>query len=71
MTNQELKNILETLPDNALVVTDGYETGFEPIKEVQLIKVEENKSREWWDGKYKLSDLPASVEVIFLDAKTK
>ncbi len=43
MTVQELIELLQTYPTNALVVTEGYENGYEPIKKIELIKVEENK----------------------------
>jgi len=42
MTVSELIQQLQTLPPNALVVTEGYETGYEPIKKVQVLPVEEN-----------------------------
>ena len=50
MTVNDLIKILQTLPPDLTVVNEGYETGYEPIKSVTIIKVDENKSHEWWDG---------------------
>ncbi|MGB3949255.1 MAG: hypothetical protein WBM13_14805 [Bacteroidia bacterium] len=69
MTVQELIELLKRFPQDALVVTEGYETGCEPIKKVELITVEENKNREWWDGKYDKSE--NGLDVVFLDAESK
>ena len=37
MTVQQLIEILKTYPADALVVTEGYEDGYEPIKKVEFI----------------------------------
>lgn len=71
MTVNELINILQTLPPNALVVTEGYEMGYEPIKKVEIIKVTESQGAEWWDGKYEKSDNPDTQQVVFINAETK
>jgi hypothetical protein len=71
MTVSELIQQLQTLPPDALVVTEGYETGYEPIKKVQMLPVEENNSHNWWDGKYEKSEIPGALQVVFLNAKTK
>lgn len=69
MTVQQLIEILKIYPPDSLVVTEGYENGYEPIKKAELIKVEENKSKEWWDGRY--NKVEKGLEVVFLDAETK
>jgi hypothetical protein len=71
MTVNELIKILETLPYNLTAVGEGYETGFEPIKRVSIIKVNENRSREWWDGKFEKSDTTGIMKVAFLDTESK
>ena len=71
MTVKELINILQTLPPDLTVVNEGYETGYEPIKNVTVIKVTENKSHDWWDGKYEKSDKTGKMKVVFLDAETR
>ena len=45
MTVNDLIKVLQTLPPNLTVVNEGYETGFEPIKRVTIIKVDENRSQ--------------------------
>jgi len=62
---------LKLLPQDALVVTEGYETGYEPVKKVELINVVENPSHKWWDGEYEKSEDPDTLEVVFLDSETK
>jgi hypothetical protein len=69
MTVQQLIEILKIYPADSLVVTEGYENGYETIKKVKLIKVEENKNKEWWDGRY--NKVEKGPEVVFLDAETK
>ena len=56
---------LQTLPPDAVVVTEDYESGYEPIKQVELIKVEEQNSEHWWDGKYEKTDKGDGIEVVF------
>ena len=70
MIVQQLIEILKTYPADALVVTEGYEDGYESIKKVALIQVEENKDKEWWNGRYnKVNN--GGLEVVFWDAETK
>lgn len=69
MTVQQLIETLRAFPANALVVSEGYEGGYEPIKKVDLIKVRENEGKKWWDGKYDRAE--AGLEVVFLDAESK
>jgi hypothetical protein len=71
MTVNELIKILETLPSDLTVVGEGYETGFEPIKKVSIIEVNENRSHEWWDGKFEKSDKTGKMKVVFLDAESR
>ena len=67
----ELIEKLKLLPQDALVVTEGYETGYEAVKKVELINVIGNHSHEWWDGEYEKSEGPDTLEVVFLDSGTK
>lgn len=52
MTVSQLIQTLLTKPQGALVVTDGYEDGYDSIKKVSVIAVEENPQKEWYVGKY-------------------
>ena len=46
MTVKELLQQLQTFPQDAFVVTEGYEEGFDAIKKVSMIRVEENTTKE-------------------------
>jgi len=52
------------------LVSEGYEKGFEPIKKLTIIKVDENRSQEWWDGKFEKSNKTGKMKVVFLDAES-
>jgi len=52
MTVKELIKILETMPQDALVITEGYEDGYDAVKDVSVICVTENPQKDWWNGKY-------------------
>lgn len=71
MTVAELIQLLQSLPSDALVVSEGYETGYEPIKNVELLRVTEQLDPEWWDGQFEKSDAPDAMKVVFLDAESK
>jgi len=71
MTVNELINLLTTMPQDALVVTEGYEDGYDTVKKVSVISVEENPIKEWWVGKYIDSKNDESTEVVLLYAGTK
>ena len=71
MNVKELINILETMPQDAMVVTEGYEDGYDTVKNVSLIDVEENQQKDWWNGKYVETKNSDAIEVVLLYAGTK
>ena len=71
MNVAELIEKLKLMPQDALAVAQGYETGYEPVKKVELINVIKNHSHEWWDGEYEKSDSLDTLKVVFLNAETK
>jgi len=71
MTVAELIEKLHTFPLNLLVVSEGYETGYEPIKKIELLHVLEQQERQWWDGQFEKSDASSAIEVVFLNAESK
>jgi len=71
MTVKELIETLKSYPAEALVLTEEYEDGYEPIKKIQEIEVEENPNKNWWDGKYIESKNANAMKVVFLNAETK
>lgn len=71
MTVSQLIQKLQTLPPDALAVTEGYEDGYDTVKEVSLIPVKENPKKEWYLGKYINSEEAETMQAVFLNAKTK
>jgi hypothetical protein len=71
MRVKDLIKALQQFPPEALVVTEGYETGYEPIKKVLTIRVTETPNKEWWDGYFTDSKVASAIEVVFLDAETR
>lgn len=65
MNVKELIEKLSKYPDDTIVVTEGYENGFNDILEVKTIKLSERNNKEWWDGKYINEDFSDS-EYIYL-----
>lgn len=71
MTVSELITQLQTLPPNSLVVSEGYEDGYDTIKRVSVISVEKNPEQEWYVGKYIDSKKEDAQQVVFLNADSK
>ena len=71
MIVKELINLLKSMPQDALVVTEGYEDGYDIVKNISVIKVEENPQRDWWNGKYLESTNDESMNVVLLFSGTK
>lgn len=71
MTVAELIHKLQEFPSDGLVVSEGYETGYEPIKKVELIQVKDQLNPEWWDGQFEKSDADDARFVVFLNAENK
>ena len=71
MKVNELIKILATMPQDALVVTEGYEDGYDVVKKVSIISVEENPEKEWYVGKYVDATNESSLDVVFLNSETK
>lgn len=56
MTVKELINRLQQINNQEMkVVVNGYEGGFDDIKEPKTIIAYERIDHEWWDGKYEQS----------------
>ena len=81
MTVKELINSLAIMPQEALVVTEGYEDGYDTVNvethgRVSLLgrtslSVKENPLKEWWVGKYINSTGSRSMDVVLLYSGTK
>lgn len=71
MTVSELITQLQNLPTDALIVAEGYEDGYDTIKRVSVITVEENPKQEWYVGQYVASKKENAQQVVFLNADNK
>ncbi len=54
MTVQDLINALLLLPNDAEILVDGYENGFDSVHELQQIQVVQVKNPEDFNGQYQL-----------------
>ncbi len=54
MNVKDLIQVLSTLPKDAEIIVDGYETGFDSVHELQQIHVVQVKNPEDFDGQYQL-----------------
>jgi len=71
MTVSQLIEILKSLPQDLQVVSEGYETGLELIKKIELVNVVKKTDKNWWDGTFEKSNNENDVKVVFLNAETK
>ena len=71
MTVKELINLLTTMPQDSIVVTEGYEDGYDSVKNVSVINVEENPQKDWYVGKYIESTNGEAEHVVLLYSGTK
>ncbi|MFZ5430338.1 MAG: hypothetical protein ACOZDD_08905 [Bacteroidota bacterium] len=67
----ELIEKLKLMPIDALVVTEGYEDGFDNIKRVSVITVEDNPNKAWYVGQYIDSKKTDAQKCVFLNTETK
>jgi hypothetical protein len=67
MTVKELINRLQQIPNQEMrVVVNGYEGGFDDIKEPKIIIAYERIDNDWWDGKYEQSSSGQGGNVMLL-----
>lgn len=65
MTVKDLINRLQQISNQEMtVVVDGYEGGFDDIKEPKFIIVYKRIDNEWYDGKYEQSKTGGSVVLL-------
>lgn len=53
MTVAELVAMLQSLPQGALALVEGYETGFDAVHAVGRRQVEPYRHAQEWDGQFK------------------
>ncbi len=65
LTVKELIEKLQVLPPEAIVLVDGYETGFDAVVDTEIINIEKNVEAEWYNGIYEESNKLA-IQAIYL-----
>ena len=65
LTVQQLINQLKMLPEDALVLVDGYEDGLSEIRYAKLVNVKLNVYQEDYYGPHQISNLGA-VNAVYL-----
>jgi len=56
MTIKELIETLRQFPGDMMVLTDGYETGYEEIYYPQIIEVRHEPENPYYDGEYQIAE---------------
>lgn len=68
MTVAELIAELQRLPQDAMVVVDGYEGGLRDVKDASVVNIKLNVNDEWYygpheiDGSYDKTDYDKTIE---------
>lgn len=52
MTVKELIELLQKEDPDKLILVTGYESGYDPLKEIRQIKVKYEPTEHWWAGEY-------------------
>lgn len=60
LTVAALREALAAMPDDLLVLTYGYETGFSPVIRLELAHVVANTQAHEWDGEYERATRPTA-----------
>ena len=71
LTVKELIEKLQVLPQEATILVDGYETGFDAVVNAQIINIEKNVKAQCYDGIYEQSDLRDAKSVYLISTRNK
>lgn len=63
MKVRELIEALKQFPGDMLVLTDGYETGFEEIRSPQIFEVKHESQKPSYDGEYQDTEKEAGGSI--------
>jgi hypothetical protein len=67
MTVRELIELLQKLPQNARVIVQGYEDGYNDIGDAQAIPIKINVNEEWYYGNHddpRIGDTPDEIAIL-------
>ncbi len=63
MKVRELMETLKKFPGDMLVLTDGYESGFEETRRPEIIKVKREPKQPYYDGEYQSAEEKAGSSI--------
>ena len=68
MTIHELIEVLQKFPHDMLVLTDGYEDGYEHVMPPRSIQVQHEPGNKYYDGEYQEVDeeMPGTMNVVIV-----
>lgn len=66
MNVRELIEVLQALPQDALVVVSGYEGGVEEVTSASVCMAIPNAHEEWYYGSMELDSDEGTVQVVFV-----
>ncbi len=69
MNVSELIESLQVFPKDCLVITDGYEDGYDTIKEIKSLTIVPNPETNWWNGEFVNNVAPSGREAVYLFAR--
>lgn len=74
MTIRELIEALKQFPVDMMVLTDGYESGYETIRCPKVIEVKHEPEKPYYDGEYQIAEEKDSSSIkavaIFRNRRT-
>ena len=71
----KVKDLIEKLkeyPNDLIVVSDGYEDGFDIIQDVSIRELYRDKNKSWWTGDYVEDEIPGveKEKCVYLRARS-
>ena len=65
----ELREILESYPDDMPVIVSGYENGYENFYHPIVQKVEHLPENKYWDGEFQIDE--KGIDALILERKVR
>lgn len=71
LTVRHLIALLQQYPDDLPVVVQGYETGYDPVTDVQTLPIAETPNRAWYEGVYRDADQSGETALLISSKYTR